>query len=509
MRGEYPDSKSRFESFDLASRALQSVPPLIHSVGTPDPLVRKLAPELTAEHCFRRLSQLPGCVWLDSSLVSPDLGRYSYLSADPFATLRLDKPQAHGMAQLAELMARYRSPALPGLPPMQGGAMGWLGYELGSCFERLPLASYNEFRLPLAAVGIYDVVLAWDHLTGEAWGLSHGWPIADPYQRQRRAYRRLQQFLRWVESPLPFCYQHGAQRPVTPSGQRLKPQQLAPQFPTRWSQDWTSNFSASDFRAAIARAVDYVFAGDVFQVNIAQRLLRRASRNAADLYLHMRQVNPVPFGGYADLCRAKIVSSSPERFVRLQDSQIETRPIKGTRPRMSDPAADRAMGELLRQSQKDRSENVMIVDLLRNDLSRVSAPDSVAVTGLCELEAYRFVWHLVSVIRARLASGLTAVDLINATFPGGSITGAPKIRAMEIISELEPTARGPYCGSLGYISFAGDMDLNILIRTITDCDGWWQVPVGGGIVAASDPKLEEQETWHKAEGILRAIDSLN
>jgi para-aminobenzoate synthetase component I len=204
----------------------------------------------------------------------------------------------------------------------------------------------------------------------------------------------------------------------------------------------------------------------------------------------------------------QVISSSPERFVQMLDRQIETRPIKGTRPRLSDPIADAGMAHLLQQSKKERSENVMIVDLLRNDLSRVADPDSVKVTQLCALERYPFVWHLVSAITARLASGQTATDLLAAIFPGGSITGAPKIRAMEIIAELEPTVRGPYCGGLGYLSFAGDMDSNILIRTITACDGWWQLPVGGGIVAESDPKLEEQETWHKAEGILRAIDAI-
>ena len=166
------------------------------------------------------------------------------------------------------------------------------------------------------------------------------------------------------------------------------------------------------------------------------------------------------------------------------------------------------MGQLLLASEKDRSENVMIVDLLRNDLSRVTAPDSMQVTSLCGLEKYPYVWHLVSVIQAQMAEGKSPGDVIEATFPGGSITGAPKIRAMEVIAELEPNVRGPYCGSLGYISYAGEMDLSILIRTVTACDGWWQVQVGGGIVADSNPTLEEQETWHKAEGILRAIDSL-
>lgn len=464
--------------------------------------MRRLPAEFTPEHCFRRLSRLPGCVWLDSSLPMAGLGRYSYLSADPFCTLRIDKPHAEALNSLAQLTAQYHTRAISGLPPMQGGMLGWFGYELGGCFETIPTALHNEFRLPLASLGLYDVVLAWDHELNEAWLISQGWPMTDPLKRQRRAYRRLQYFLKWIESPeltsdlLPkfVC--------------ELPKSQLAPQFSTRWSEHWSSNFSSLGFREAVARAVEYVYAGDIFQVNIAQRLLRRATNDARSLYLHLRQQNPVPFGGFADFGRVQVVSSSPERFLKLTQDEIETRPIKGTRPRMSDPAADKAMSEVLLHSEKDRAENVMIVDLLRNDLSRVSESESVQVTSLCQLEAYRYVWHLVSVIRSRLSEGFSASDLLRATFPGGSITGAPKIRAMEIISQLEPTARGPYCGSLGYLSFGGDMDLSILIRTVTACDGWWQVPVGGGIVAASDPTLEEQETWHKAEGVLRAVDSL-
>lgn len=444
-----------------------------------------------------------GCVWLDSSLTTSHLGRYSYMAADPFVNLRIDKPFDGALSSVARFCEQYYQPALHDLPPFQGGWMGWLGYELGACFERLPSFRFNEFQLPLAALGLYDVVLAWDHHRGQSWIISQGWPRAGA-GRSRHAYRRLQQFLGLLESdPLP------REPRLTSLGTwPLSASRLAPQHPTRWSTNWTSNFSSEDFRKAVSRAVEYVRAGDLFQVNLAQRLLHRARCSAADLALHLRNTNPAPFAGYADFGRVQVVSTSPERFLTLQQGKIETRPIKGTRPRMSDPVADQGIAQLLRQSPKDRSENVMIVDLMRNDLSRVSDPDSVRVSQLCELEGYRYVWHLVSSIEARLAQKRTAVDLIKATFPGGSITGAPKIRAMEIIAELEPTCRGPYCGSLGYIAFSGDMDLNILIRTVTACDGWWQLPVGGGIVADSQPALEEQETWHKAEGILRAIDQL-
>ncbi|MGN6544470.1 MAG: anthranilate synthase component I family protein [Aureliella sp.] len=458
----------------------------------------------TPEYCFRRLSQLPGCVWLDSSQTSPHLGRYSYLAADPFVNLRIDKPYRHALDSVARFCELFHQPRLEGLPPMQGGWMGWFGYELGACFERLPPFRYNEFQLPLAALGLYDVVLAWDHQRGQSWLISQGWP-RHGQARERQAYRRMLQFLALLEGEP----QNREQQRITALGAApLAASRLAPQYPTRWSAGWTSNFSSEGFRHAVARAVEYVHAGDLFQVNLAQRLLHKARCPAVDLALHLRTTNPAPFAGYADFGRVQIVSTSPERFLTLQQGQIETRPIKGTRPRMSDPVADQGIAELLAHSAKDRSENVMIVDLLRNDLSRVADLDSIRVSQLCELEGYRYVWHLVSAIQARLAPQRTAIDLIEATFPGGSITGAPKIRAMEVIAELEPTCRGPYCGSLGYIAFSGDMDLNILIRTVTACDGWWQVPVGGGIVADSQPALEEQETWHKAEGILRAIDQL-
>jgi para-aminobenzoate synthetase component 1 len=467
-------------------------------------LVRRLPQAWTAEYCFERLSPLGKCVWLDSSLRSGQLGRYSYLAADPFCTLRIDKVVPNALAQIAELCEKFYQAKLPDLPPMQGGWMGWFGYELGRCFETLPEPRHNEFHLPLASLGLYDVVLSWDHQRDMGWIISQGWPASGNQLRSLHAYRRLQKFLNLLERPP----QAASSIAVHPQQYELPRTLLAPQYSTRWSDEWTSNFSSTQYRQAVSKCVDYIHAGDIFQVNLAQRLIRQAVCTPPQLYLQLRRLNPAPFSGYADFGRTQVISCSPERFLSVNDRLIETRPIKGTRPRLSDPVADAGMAELLQQSAKDRSENIMIVDLLRNDLSRVADPDSVQVTQLCGLEQYPYVWHLVSVIQARLAAQYSAPEVLAATFPGGSITGAPKIRAMEIIAELEPTVRGPYCGSLGYLSFAGDMDTNILIRTITACDGWWQVPVGGGIVADSDPKLEEQETWHKAEGILRAIDSL-
>jgi para-aminobenzoate synthetase component 1 len=280
---------------------------------------------------------------------------------------------------------------------------------------------------------------------------------------------------------------------------------LAPQCDVPGIENLTSNFSAEQYLEAIRRAIEYVHAGDVFQVNIAQRLLYPAHDDAVQLYLRLRRRNPATFAAYFDLGDAQIVSASPERFLRVQNGQVEARPIKGTRQRIARPEADLYAGDDLLQSEKDRAENVMIVDLLRNDLARVCVPESVQVTQLCRLEAYEYVQHLVSAVCGTLAPGKSAIDLLRASFPGGSVTGAPKVRAMQIIAELEPTARGAYCGALGYLGFDGTLDTNILIRTITARRGWWQAPVGGGIVAQSVPQREYEETWHKALGLIRAL----
>jgi para-aminobenzoate synthetase component 1 len=268
----------------------------------------------------------------------------------------------------------------------------------------------------------------------------------------------------------------------------------------------TSNFSRASYLTAVERAIEYIHAGDCFQVNLAQRLLHPATLPPLQLYELLRGRNPATFAGYFDFGHFVLASASPERFVRVDHREVETRPIKGTRPRVPSPGEDQEQKAALLASAKDRAENIMIVDLLRNDLGRVCEYGSVRVPALCRLESYRFVHHLVSEVRGRLRPGLGPIDLLRAAFPGGSVTGAPKIRAMEIIAELEPTARGPYCGCLGYLGFDGSMDTNILIRTFTVGRGWVQFPVGGGIVADSTPEREYEETWHKAEGLLRALE---
>jgi para-aminobenzoate synthetase component 1 len=463
------------------------------------PVVEELGPSVVPHEAFQRLAGLPHAMFLDSALRQPELGRYSFVAADPFDFLIAPTDGSDAISRLAEHLAGCSAVTRPDLPPFQGGAAGLFSYELARSLERIPGTKYDEFDVPALAVGFYDVVLATDHVQSRSWLISQGLPEREPAARRRRAEQRLRDFRRWLSSA-------AADRSRgTQNESPVDRDALAPQFTTDWSPRLTSNFDAASFRAAVARGVQYIRDGDVFQVNLSQRLLHPAIEDPVSLYMRLRRRNPATFAAYFDLGNFQVLSASPERFLQVRGRSVETRPIKGTRPRTNWPEADLFAADDLLQSEKDRAENVMIVDLLRNDLSRVCRPDSIVVSQLCKLEVYEFVQHLVSAVRGELDEGRTAVDLLRAAFPGGSITGAPKIRAMEIIAEIEPTARGPYCGCLGYLGFDGSVDLNILIRTITAGRGWWQMPVGGGIVAQSHPQREYEETWHKAEGLLRAL----
>lgn len=463
------------------------------------PLIEELSPTLTSEAAFTALAQRPGCLFLDSALRHVELGRYSFLMCDPIETLKVTPAAniAEPFATLRSWQQRFAFETVSGLPPFQGGAAGVFSYDLNRSLERIARPRYDEFDVSASHFGLYDVVIAWDHVEHRAWIVSHGWPESDSQRRSERAAMRTQQIRKWLREP--FARNPSPQR-------KIETADLAPQFAVAGREGLTSTFSVDSYLAAVQRGIDYIYAGDIFQVNLAQRLLTPASGDSVNLYLRLRERNPATFAAYYNTGDTQIISASPERFLSVRDHRIETRPIKGTRRRSHLPEADLYAGDELQESEKDRAENVMIVDLLRNDLSRVCRPESVKVTQLCGLETYQFVQHLVSVVAGQLQPGQTAIDAIHAAFPGGSITGAPKVRAMQIIAEIEPTARGPYCGSLGYLGFDGACDMNILIRTITAAGGYWQFPVGGGIVAQSHPRREYEETWHKAEGLLRAIE---
>jgi para-aminobenzoate synthetase component 1 len=472
------------------------------------PLAEELTPAPDPWEVCRRLAHLPRLLFLDSTGNYGELGRYSFLTAQPFAWLQargrqvwLDGVtcQADPFAVAADQLARFRTETVAGLPPFQGGAAGLFGYDLCHHLERLPRPRCDEFQVPDLALGLYDWVIAFDRSQCRAWLISTGLPETDGPRRRQRAVRRLRTVQRWLARPPGAALPSLSGAPVVP----------AVAHPVPRLPGLSSSFDRDGYLATVHRAIEYIHAGDCFQVNVAQRLLHPAALPPLELYRRLRERNPAPFAGYFDLGDFVLASASPERFLRVEDGKVETRPIKGTRPRGMTPEQDQACVAELLASAKDRAENVMIVDLLRNDLGRVCQYGTVRVPAVCRLESYQFVHHLVSEVRGRLRPGLGPIDLLRAAFPGGSVTGAPKIRAMEIIAELEPTARGPYCGSLGYLGFDGSMDTNILIRTFTIGRGWVQFSVGGGIVADSVPEREYEETWHKAEGLLRALSGVS
>lgn len=486
------------------------------------PIVHPLPATFSMEAAFRNLAHLPGVLWFDSAADGPSiptstvplapsplapsplapsppatatepLGRYSFLAADPVATITANVGDLNPWPELIAWASRLPATAVEGLPPFQGGMAGVWGYEAATWLEAVgPLPSDD---LPTAAirVGAYDWVIAHDRVANRSWLISHGFHAPDWIADPQHAAHRRDQVLGWLADEAPPSLPAPAPPPAVPQ----------PLFPTSRTGVF-SNFSSVQLRRAIDDIIRRIRHGDSFQVNLAQRLVHPLIGTPSELYLRLRQTNPAPLAGYFDGGDFQVLSSSPEGFLRIRDGWVETRPIKGTASRTGDPEIDRAAAAVLSASDKERAENVMIVDLMRNDLSRVCEDDSVTVTQLCEVEAYAFVQHLVSVVRGKLRPGVSAIDALAACFPGGSVTGAPKIEAMRTIAQLEPNRRGPYCGSLGYVSVGGAAEFNILIRTVTVTRGWCQIPVGGGITARSDSRAEERETWVKAEGMLRA-----
>lgn len=472
------------------------------------PTVHPLPDAFSMEAAFRRLATLPGVLWLDSAADGPTiptaagnepLGRYSFLTADPVATIAAHVGDPNPWPELLAWASRLPATAVDGLPPFQGGMAGVWGYEAATWLE--PVGALPADDLPTAAVhvGAYDWVIAHDRVTNRSWLISQGFSPPDWAANPQQAERRRDQVLRWLaDDPPPI-----PSTPIRPAS--AQPPRPAPQpfYPTPRAGVF-SNFSSVQLRRAIDDIIRRIRRGDSFQVNLAQRLIHPLIGTPSGLYLRLRQTNPAPLAGFYDAGEFQVLSSSPEGFLRIRDGWVETRPIKGTASRSGDPEIDRQAAAVLSASDKERAENVMIVDLMRNDLSRVCEDDSVVVTQLCEVEAYAFVQHLVSVVRGKLRPGVSGIDALAACFPGGSVTGAPKIEAMRTIAQLEPNRRGPYCGSLGYLSVGGAAEFNILIRTVTVSGGWCQIPVGGGITASSDSRAEEGETWVKAEGMLRA-----
>jgi para-aminobenzoate synthetase component 1 len=429
-------------------------------------------------------------VFLDSGFPHSQQGRYDIIAADPWCTLvtrgNRTEIRAHGQITLSpedpfELVRRHLGETIanPTNLPFCGGAIGYFAYDLARRLEKLPTVATDEDGLPEMVVGIYDWAVVVDHLQRRSWLVGLG---RDPATLKRwphliQSFSQVQT-LGWQRSDFRVCGE------VVP------------------------NMTKAQYCQSFGRIQDYIRAGDCYQVNLTQRFSAYCQGNPWAAYQVLRHMNPAPFSAYLNYPQVQVLSSSPERFLKVSDGTVETKPIKGTRPRSPDPLQDRANQEELAASVKDRAENLMIVDLLRNDIGKSCEPGSVHVPELFAIESYATVHHLVSTVRGRLAADHHAVDLLRGCFPGGSITGAPKIRSMEIIEELEPHRRGIYCGSIAYVGCDGNMDSSIAIRTLMHADNQIRFWAGGGIVADSDMELEYQECYHKAAAMLMLLEQV-
>lgn len=435
-----------------------------------------------AEHYFTPLRVTPWAMLLHSGNARHPHNRFDILVADPVMTLttrgevttidcgnssRTTTDDPLRLLQQALEDCNIHPAASDDLP-FQGGALGLLGYDLGRRFETLPTIARADVAAPDMATGIYRWALIVDHARQQVSLLSYD----DPQQR-----------LAWLETL------------NMPAGDDFA-----------LTSPWRSNMSRAVYGEKFRQVQAYLQSGDCYQVNLAQRFQASYRGDEWQAFCQLNRVNQAPFSAFLRLPDSAILSLSPERFIHLAQGHIQTRPIKGTLPRLADPQHDAEQAEKLRTSPKDRAENLMIVDLMRNDIGRVAVPGSVRVPELFVVEPFPAVHHLVSTISATLPASLHATDLLRAAFPGGSITGAPKIRAMAIIDELEPQRRNAWCGSIGYISFCGTMDTSITIRTLTATRGQIYCSAGGGIVADSEEEAEYQETFDKVNRILQQLE---
>ncbi|MBI5891186.1 MAG: aminodeoxychorismate synthase component I [Nitrosomonadales bacterium] len=432
---------------------------------------------------FAAIRDLAWPAWLDGG----GGGRYDILVADPAVTAeirgeRTEIRDASGVRYsngdpfdvVRELLGEAILP-MPDIP-FAGGALGYWGYDLARRYAHLPAVASDAEHLPEMAVGIYDWAIIVDHQELNARLVSR--------LRYAGTERVLEQVLEKLRKSAPAA-------------------RKGESFCVRG--EVVSNFTSATYQNAFSAVRNYLHDGDCYQVNLAQRFSAKATGDAFPAYLELRRSSPAPYSAFLDWPHAQVLCASPERFLRVRQGRVQTRPIKGTRPRGADAAEDARLAEDLRQHPKDRAENLMIVDLLRNDLGKSCVPGSVQATKLFEVESYANVHHLVSTIEGGLRNGKSALDLLRDCFPGGSITGAPKLRAMEIIEQLEPHRRGIYCGVIGYVGHDGNMDTNIAIRTLVHSGGEIRCWAGGGIVADSTCAAEYQETRDKASAMLELL----
>jgi anthranilate synthase component I len=422
------------------------------------------------------------------------LARYSFIGTEPYRTLRSgegiggDGSTGDPLLAVESELSRFKSVTVEGLPRFTGGAVGYLSYEVVRYFEdRVPRAAHDALRMPESILLFTDTLLVFDHLQHKIKVVSHFRLDGDVEAAYRQAAWRIEELVGRLEKPL-------AQLPYR-SAQGVPSDQVV-----------SSNMTREDHALAVEKAKQHIVAGDIIQVVLSQRFQRPTAAHPFDVYRALRTINPSPYMFYLDLGEAQLVGTSPEMLVRVEDGKIDYHPIAGTRPRGGDPAQDKALEDELKVDEKEIAEHVMLLDLGRNDVGRVSEPGSVEVPQIMDIERYSHVMHLVSHVTGRLRKGLSSYEALRACFPAGTVSGAPKIRAMEIIANLENDQRGPYAGCVGYFDLSGNLDTAITIRTILMKDGVAHVQAGGGIVYDSDAATEYAETENKARALVRAIE---
>lgn len=454
------------------------------------PLCAELPYQIDSATLFAAIRDLPWAVFLDSAITEGDNARFDIIAADPFITLQttgqtttIDYRTADSLNSaddpfllLQNVLKKYAQQSTK--LPFCGGAIGYFSYDLGRRIESLPSLAVDSEQIPEMAVGIYDWAVINDHQQQRCWLVSYG---VDPATQQN-----------WSDLI------NRLQRPHATDSTTFKV-----------NGELRCNMDQQAYQTAFEKIKNYITDGDCYQVNLAKRYEVNAEGDPWVAYQQLRKQNAAPFSAFLNTPQAAVLSSSPERLLRVKNNLVETKPIKGTRPRdLHNAERDRLLAQQLQDSLKDRAENVMIVDLLRNDLGKVCTPGSISVPSPFALESFATVHHLVSTITGTLAEDQDAVSLLRACFPGGSITGAPKLRSMEIIEELEPQRRGVYCGSIAFIGFDGNMDSNITIRTLVFSDNRLRFWAGGGIVADSELEAEYQEVADKAAAMLGLVESL-
>lgn len=465
-------------------------------------IFKELNSPLNTIELFEHFQNYPYSFLLDSANSQHDFGRYSFFGFSPFLVFKskgkeveIISPQKRTFLEgnpweiLANLFSRYQGAPLDKLPfPFSCGAVGYFSYDLGRYLEEIPEYANDDLNLPECYLGFYDNVVIFDHWEKKSWICATN-------------KTKLQNFEKKV-----LLNQESSSEVLSPTFLGLCEYQRS----NLGSEKVRGNFTYRGYLKAIKKAKDYIAAGDIYQVNLSQRFMVDDAEPFVpwEVYKTLRRINPAPFACYLNFPEVKIVSASPERFLRISGRKVQTRPIKGTRPRGKTPAEDGKLARELLESKKDRAELVMIVDLERNDLGRVCEYGTVKVPKLVTLEKHPTVYHLVGTVEGILRKDKTHLDCLKACFPGGSITGTPKIRSMEIIEELEPTRRSIYTGTIGYLGFNGESDLNIVIRTLLFTNGKIYFQVGGGIVTDSEPEKEYQETLDKAKALFACLSPL-